>query len=247
MLAIMHNASRESKCLLHYKPHYLRIMETAAERLKSTRERAGYQTAKDAAEAMGVAVPTYIQHENGTRGFPATRAERYAKFFRVTPEYLLYGKASVKPAAPGLGPTLYIKGVVAAGVWRDAEHWDEADWQTFTGAPDVVAPLNDRYGLKVEGDSMNELYPPGTVLECVRHWGRDPIPSGKRVIVQRWRQDDGYETTVKEYVVDADGVGWLVPRSTNPAHRAFRCDLPEPGIKRVEIVAIVVASIRYEH
>lgn len=195
---------------------------------------------------MGIPVPTYIQHENGARGFPATRAERYAKFFRVTPEYLLYGKPSLKSAAPGLGPTLYVKGVVAAGVWRDAEHWDEADWQTFTGSPDVVAPLHERYGVRVEGDSMDEVYPPGTVLECVRYWGREPIPPGRRVIVQRTRADDGVETTVKEYVVDADGIGWLVPKSRNPAHRAFRCDLPEPGITRVEIVAVVVASIRYE-
>lgn len=242
----MHNASQFGKCLLHHEVHYVRGVETPADRLRGAREKAGYETAKDAAEAMGVPVSTYIQHENGARGFPATRAERYAKFFRVTPEYLLYGKPSLSSAAPGLGPTLYIKGVVAAGVWRDAEHWDETEWQTFTGSPDVVAPVNDRYGVRVEGDSMNELYPTGTVLECVRYWGRDEIPSGRRVIVQRYRDDDVFETTVKEYVVDGEGACWLVPRSTNPAHQAFRCDQPEPGIKRVEIVAIVVASIRYE-
>lgn len=41
---------------------------------------------------MGVSVATYIQHENGTRGFPADRAQRYARFFRTTPEWLLYGR-----------------------------------------------------------------------------------------------------------------------------------------------------------
>lgn len=247
MLAIMHNASPNSKCLLHHEAFYWRGVETPGDRLKLSRERAGYESAKAAAEAMGIPVPTYIQHENGARGFPATKAERYARFFRVTPEYLLYGKATLKPAAPGLGPTLFIKGVVAAGVWRDVEHWDEADWQTFTGSPDVVAPLHERYGVRVEGDSMNQVYPPGTVLECVRYWGRDEIPAGRRVIVQRQRSDGEYETTVKEYVVDENGVGWLVPKSSNPVHRAFRCDQPEAGIRRVEIIAIVVASIRYEN
>lgn len=242
----MHNASWNGKCLLHHEAHYLRGMETPADRLRQARERAGFETAKAAAEAMNIPVATYIQHENGARGFPATKAERYAKFFRVAPEYLLYGKASMKSDAPGLGPMLFVKGVVAAGVWREAMHFDESEWQTFTGSPDVVAPLPDRYGVRVEGDSMDLVYPPGTVLECVRYWGREAIPSGRRVIVQRWRSDDGYETTVKEYVEDQDGIGWLVPRSQNPTHRAFRCDEPEPGIDRVEIVAIVVASIRYE-
>jgi len=247
MPSMMHNAFRIRKCLLHHAMHYASGMESPADRLKRARAEAGYETAKDAAEAMNVAVATYSQHENGTRGFPATRAEKYGRFFRVAPEYLLYGRKTAKPAAPGLGPTLFIKGTVSAGIWRDADHLDQSDWQTFTGSPEVAAPINDRYGVRVEGDSMDLLYPQGTILECVRHWGRDDIPSGRRVIVQRKRIDDGYETTVKELVMRDDGSCWLVPRSSNPAHQAFRCDEPEPGIESVEIVAIVVASIRYEH
>lgn len=242
----MHNALHNGKCLLHHETNYWRGMETPGDRLKQSRVRAGYSTAKSAAEAMGLPIATYIQHENGVRGIPATKAERYAKFFRVTPEYLLYGKSSAKPAAPGLGPALFIKGTVIAGVWRQVDHWEENDWQTFTGAPDIEAPQKDRYGVRVEGDSMNVLYPAGTVLECVKYWGRNPIASGRRVIVQRKRSDGGYETTVKEYVVGDDGICWLVPRSTNPIYIPFRADMPEDGIDRVEIVALVVASIRYE-
>ena len=247
MPAIMHNALSQHKCLLHHPNDYAWHMETPSSRLRQAREKAGYETAQAAAEAMGIPVATYIQHENGTRGYPATKAEKYARFFRVTPEYLLYGKPSAKPAATGLGPTLMVKGIVAAGVWSEVEHWDESEWQTFTGSPDVVAPLKDRYGVRVEGNSMDLLYPEGTVLECVRYWGREPIPSGRRVIVQRTRDDGECETTVKEFVVDADGICWLVPRSTNPAFQAFRGDQPGPGIIKVEIVAVVVASIRYEH
>lgn len=243
----MHIASRPDKCLLHHEAFYWRGVEMPSDRLKQSRERAGYETAKSAAEAMGVPVATYIQHENGARGIPATKAERYAKFFRVTPEFLLYGKPSSKPSAPGLGPTLFVKGAVAAGVWREAVHWEEADWQTFTGSPDVVAPMRDRFGVRCEGQSMNLVYPAGTVLECVKYWGREEIPSGRRVIVQRERDDRTFETTVKEYVIDSDGVGWLVPRSTDPSFQAFRADLPEPGVRRVEITAVVVASIRYEN
>lgn len=241
----MHSASQFGKCLLHHGTDYPVFMETAGDRLRQARENAGYETAKAAAEAMGIPVATYIQHENGSRGYPATKAERYAKFFRVQPEWLLYGKASVKPAAPGLGPLLHIKGSVQAGVFSPAVHDDAVDWPVFAGSPDVQAPLRDRYGVRVVGDSMDKIYPEGTILECVKYWGREPIPSGKRVIVQRWREDDGHETTVKEYVV-RDGVEWLVPQSFNPAYQSFRCDQPEPGISRVEIVAVVVASIRPE-
>lgn len=221
-------------------------MTNAAERLRSARIKAGFETAKAAAEAMGVPVATYIQHENGVRGFPAGRADRYAKFFRVLPEWLLYGHATSKIVGPGLGPLLSIKGTVAAGVWQVARQLDESDWQTFTGSPDVVAPLRDRYGVRVEGQSMDLIYPPGTILECVRYWGSEPIPSGKRVIVQRVRDGGEYETTVKEYVVSGDGEVWFVPRSSNPAFQAFRFDQNEEGIQSAEIVAIVVASIRYE-
>ena len=46
---------------------------------------------------MGVPVSTYIGHENGHRGFPAKRAPQYARKFKVSEEWLLYGK--------GDGPT----------------------------------------------------------------------------------------------------------------------------------------------
>lgn len=62
------------------------------DRLREARIAAGYETAAEAAEAMGVPRSTYIQHESGTRGYPAKRAARYARFFGTTPEWLLYGQ-----------------------------------------------------------------------------------------------------------------------------------------------------------
>jgi phage repressor protein C with HTH and peptisase S24 domain len=221
-------------------------MSQTAERLKQARVKSGYSSAKAAAEAMGVPVATYIQHENGVRGIPAGRAERYARFFRVTPEWLLYGKTTADKVVT-LGPQLYVVGEVAAGVFKEAWKKDASDWEAFTGRADIIAPLNDRFGLRVEGDSMDLLYPPGTILECVNYHGQDVIPSGKRVIVQRTDVGGNVEATVKELYRGEDGVDWLVPRSTNPAHRAFRGDLPDsPEISKVEIVAVVVASTRPE-
>jgi SOS-response transcriptional repressor LexA len=221
-------------------------MSDASDRLKRAREKSGYASAKGAAEAMGVSVATYIQHENGTRGYPAVRAERYARFFRVAPEWLLYGKSSnAQPAE--LGPRLFVKGAVAAGIWKEAWETPEDEWEVFTGRADIAVPIQRRFGLRVVGESMNEVYPPGTILECVRYDQKEPIPSGKRVIVIRKKVGGGVEATVKELARDENGAEWLVPRSTNPAYQAFRGDQPDsPDIVSVEIVGIVVASTRPE-
>lgn len=215
-------------------------------RLKSARERAGYQTAKAAAEAMGVPTATYIQHENGVRGLPAPRAERYAKFFRVAPEWILYGK-SMPSKVVELGPQLFVVGEVAAGVFKEAWKMPPDEWVAFTGRADVAVPLQKRFGLQIAGDSMDQIYPQGTILECVEYHGEDVIPSGKRVIAQRTRLDGTVEATVKELIRDDQGVEWLVPRSNNPRHQAMRGDTPDsPDIARIEIIAVVVASIRPE-
>jgi len=77
------------------------------QRLREARIAAGYETAADAAEAMGVPRSTYVQHENGSRGYPANRAARYARFFGVSPEWLLYGQGGARSrSVPVVGRVL---------------------------------------------------------------------------------------------------------------------------------------------
>jgi len=66
-------------------------MSDPAERLRIARMRAGFPTAKEAAEAMGFPVSTYLAHENGSRGYPAKKAYTYARKFKVREQWLLYG------------------------------------------------------------------------------------------------------------------------------------------------------------
>lgn len=66
-------------------------MSDPAERLRIARLRAGYETGKDAAIALGVKVSTYLGHENGSRGITAKKAEHYARRFKVPEQWLLYG------------------------------------------------------------------------------------------------------------------------------------------------------------
>lgn len=101
-LAIMHNASQVAIPHLHSGMHYARHVTDAAERLRIARLRAGFETGKDAALAMGFPVSTYLAHENGSRGYPAKKAATYARKFKVPEVWLLYGTGPA-PGAKGEG------------------------------------------------------------------------------------------------------------------------------------------------
>lgn len=94
---------------------------------------------------------------------------------------------------------------------------------------------------------MNALYPHGSIVECVKLMAGAELKSGKRVVVVRQREDFEVEATVKEYVVDGEGVEWLWPRSYHPEfQQPWRMDEEQPGIRSVRVVAVVVAATTYE-
>lgn len=192
------------------------------------------------AEMLGVEQPTVQRWETGKRQPDLEQLGSLADALGIAP-----GELFTLPQQVPLGPTLNVKGEVAAGVWRPAFELPQDEWQRFTGRPDILASLDMRFGLRVVGESMNELYPHGSIVECVSVFsGADIIP-GKRVIVVRQRDDLEYEATVKE-LVETDGRLWAVPRSTNPTFRAFPLDENEDGIIETRIAAIVVAAIILE-
>lgn len=67
-------------------------MSEQANRLRSARIAAGFPSAASAAEFLGERAPTYSGHENGSRGIPPEKARKYARAFRVTPEWILFGR-----------------------------------------------------------------------------------------------------------------------------------------------------------
>lgn len=209
------------------------------DRLSLLRKKRGLSQAK-LAELVGVEQPTIQRWESGKRMPDLENLQMLAKVLGVTPGSLLDGDSPVS-----IGPTLFIKGEVAAGVWRAAAEWPESDWQTFTGRSDVSAKVEHRFGLRLVGDSMDLLYPPGSIVECVSLFGGAEALPGRRVVIVRKNDRQEYEATIKE-LVEQDGQMWAVPRSTNLAHRPINLSEPEPGILETRIAAIVVASIRPE-
>lgn len=196
-------------------------------------------TQEQLARLLEVEQPTVQRWEKGTREPSLEKLQEIASVLGVDVAELLT-KDSIVP----IGPRLYVKGEVAAGAWREAFETPEEDWQAFHGRSDVRAEIQHRFGLRVVGDSMNLLYPEGTILECVSTFGHAEALPGRRVIILRKRKDQKFEATVKELALDATGKLWAVPKSTNPTHQAIRLNgKPEdPDIIETRIAAIVVAA-----
>lgn len=71
---------------------YSTVMDdTPNARLKEARIKAGFETAKAAADKFRWHRSTYAAHENGQNGLREDAAERYAKAFGVTKAWLLLG------------------------------------------------------------------------------------------------------------------------------------------------------------
>lgn len=216
-----------------------------ANRLKAAREKAGFESAADAARAFGWTESAYRHHENGTRGFGADAAKRYGRAFKVKPGWLL-GLDSVDsgpPAEPPVDESLVVNGSVEAGAWRASEHWNDDRSYIIEGMPSPI-PGAKRFGVEVVGRSMDEFYEPGTVLDCISIFSGGTEPqTGDHVIVQCIRADGLRELTVKEYREEG-GKFWLVPRSHDPKFEPIEYPGPNDnhvGESGVHVIAFVMA------
>lgn len=76
-----------------YAPQCKNLGMEPCDRLVEARKRLFPDSAASAARAMGIKnVSTYNHHENGRRGLTRKTARRYADFFKVNVDWLLYSK-----------------------------------------------------------------------------------------------------------------------------------------------------------
>ncbi|MDF0543364.1 S24 family peptidase [Sphingobium sp. H39-3-25] len=202
-------------------------MSTPAERLRFARERAGFQSAKDAAVSLGVPTSTYIGHENGSRGIPRDRAPQYARKFKVTEEWLLYGKGGTEaesnvPEGAERVVKVPLLGDVPAGPVREAIRHSRG----FVLIPESEAP-KDSYALRVSGESMNVHAPNGCTI-VVNPNDTDLFP-GRRYVVRT----GGGEATFKEY---HEGPARLVAVSTYDEYEDIRL-----GSEPTEVLGRVIS------
>lgn len=215
-----------------------------SDRLIRARKHAGFDTAAAAAEALSVKEPTYMGHENGSRGFKS-KAEQYARRFGVSLEWLLTGRGAMERKtvqidlssedvaaefdgqrdAP-LGPPLVAW--VNAGKFADVNSQLPNRRLKFDLVRDLGA--GDFFATRVEGDSMDRVSPPGSIIVVDRN--DKALVSGKCYVFAI----DG-KTTFKMYM--SGDPPYLAPHSTNPSN-------PPIIIKRkgdIEIVGRVKRTV----
>lgn len=201
-----------------------------SDRLKQARIKAGYAEASDAARALGVKEPTYLGHENGSRGFKLPSAKLYSRRFGVSLEWLLDNRGPmVRPPQPSRhlsseDVSAEIDSVYSSGAatktaiplvaWVNAGKLADVDTQLPAKriGVDLISDLGtgDFFATKVEGDSMNLLSPEGSILIVDRN--DRVLVSGRRYIFAIKGK-----TTFKEYV--GDDPPYLNPQSSNPKNR----------------------------
>lgn len=203
-------------------------ISAGAARLKQARLDAGYANASEACRAFGWKYPAYAHHENGTAGMKKDVAARYAKAFKVKPEWLLYGSPQSQQMSDINNSQLFLQttpfsvpvvGAVQAGHWVSMDVLDEIKEAGQEVPGDPTYREVEQYAVKIVGDSINNFAKDGEYAVCVDiHAGID-AEDGDYVVVEALRNGGAeIETTIKRLKITAKGPE-LWPDSTNPKHK----------------------------
>jgi SOS-response transcriptional repressor LexA len=209
--------------------------------------------AEEVSKTVGTDVPyqTIQKYENSERRLSLDWIKIFADVLEINPEDLFFGEGQEQKSRPsGVRPALKKVDIIApvqAGVWTESFEYPVGKRKQVYLSD--AAPDMEYFAVEVVGESMNLLYPEGTILICVSPY-ETKILDGDSVIVQRVR-DDEYETTVKVLKIEeATGRAYLLPKSSHPDHQT-PVTIPWPfvggrdpktGIERVEIIGVVVES-----
>jgi phage repressor protein C with HTH and peptisase S24 domain len=140
---------------------------------------------------MGIEEPTYLGHENGSRGL-SRAAARYARFFAVSLDWLIDGRGALAPAYEPPpprngefgGPARFGAHIPAYGQavgGRDGEFILNGNRIIDILAPPSLQGVPDAYAVYVVGDSMEPRYFAG---EAVFVNPRLPVRRGDFVVAQ---------------------------------------------------------------
>lgn len=139
---------------MHNDAMHNAFMSQAHERLREARRDAGFEDATVAARSLGMEPPTYLAHENGSRGFKA-RVPEYARRYKVSLEWLLTGRGQkhprVEPARSDR--TVPLVGYVGAGA--------EAHYAAAGELDRISAPENsteDTVAVEIRGESLGSFF-----------------------------------------------------------------------------------------
>lgn len=152
----------------------------------------------------------------------AKTVEALAPVLETTPEWLMWEVGPEEPRGAPAVTGLPVVGRIQAGNWLDITIFDpEADQRIVAAPRDPRFPRARHYCLEVVGDSVDRIYPEGTIVVCVDFAESGlSLKSGQFVHVER-RRGGGQmvEITLKEVLLGPKRSITLLPRSSNPAHQ----------------------------
>lgn len=150
--------------------------------------------------------------------------------------------------------SIEVIGSVQAGVFTEALEWDLSDRYLVTCPIDDGYPVAlHRYALEVRGESMNKVFPSGSMVSVINFYelGRQPETSDFVVVHRRDPYGPGFEATIKALQIREDGSICLWPQSTDPRfQQPFVFPTPDlettecAGAPDIEIKGLVVSSIK---
>jgi transcriptional regulator with XRE-family HTH domain len=131
---------------------------TRGERLRTARERR-FKSARVAAKALGIAISTYGAHERaeapGGRDYGPNEAKRYARWFGVTPEYLLTGRGQPGEPEEPSPPLVRVVGYVGAGAEAHLYEVAQGDLDEVISPYDATEAT---VAVEIRGDSLGAFF-----------------------------------------------------------------------------------------
>ncbi|MGB3898156.1 MAG: S24 family peptidase [Mesorhizobium sp.] len=140
--------------------------EKRAKRLVEARKFAKFSGPTPVAKALGMKVDTYKAYEQGRNGFGIADAKAFAKLFKVSLNWLNFGTGDMldedEPSQAVTVENVPIVSMVSAGAL--AEVATLRDLSEYPTRPAVNLPQGIWVSMRVEGNSMNKISPPDSII-----------------------------------------------------------------------------------
>lgn len=135
-------------------------------------------------------------------------------------------------------------GSVQAGVWREQSDWTAGERYEVNFGPSCY-PGKERFGLRMDGLSMNRTIPPGSDLECLRVGFSAIRPDAGSLVIVARNAHDLVELTCKR--LDKVGDDWVLRcESFEPEFQdIIRIGQPDGGMftdEEIRVVGLVVSA-----
>ncbi|MBS1096376.1 LexA family transcriptional regulator [Gluconobacter sphaericus] len=235
---------------MNSKPTIPDVREKQRAWINQIRDRFG-ETYAGIARKSGMAPSTvvrFMNDETATHSLSAKTEAKIAAAFNVEPA----AKTALEPISDF--NRVPVIGYVQAGVFQHGFSQDYSS-EYVSVSPDHRYPNLPRVAFRVRGDSMDLLYPEGTIVLAVRINDLARAPkTGEKVVVIRQTNGD-QEATIKQIEIKEDGKVVLWPRSSNPEFSAAivlpsmadLVEMPDNGCRpEYWIEGVIIQSIRPE-